>query len=110
MSLAFEPARSPVLTGGRSRPHGIQGIGASFVPGMPSVLAEISFITHQQEGKLLKTPAYRQKIAEALCAGVQDYQRSLKAVKTVARKLPAGGISSVGSLVQCGGGFENGER
>ena len=54
--------------------------------GMPSILAEISFLTHQQEGKLLKTPAYRQKIAEALFVGVEDYQRSLKAVKTVARQ------------------------
>jgi len=54
--------------------------------GMPSILAEISFLTHQQEGKLLKTPAYRQTIAEALFAGVQEYQRSLKAVKTAARQ------------------------
>ena len=29
--------------------------------GMPSVLAEIAFMTHSQEGKLLKTPAYRQR-------------------------------------------------
>jgi cysteine synthase A len=32
--VAVEPARSPVLSGGRFRPHGIQGIGASFVPGI----------------------------------------------------------------------------
>jgi N-acetylmuramoyl-L-alanine amidase len=54
--------------------------------GMPSVLAEISFITHLQEGKLLKSKAYRQRIAEALYQGVERYQRSLKAVKTVANQ------------------------
>jgi N-acetylmuramoyl-L-alanine amidase len=52
--------------------------------GMPSVLAEIAFMTHGQEGKLLKTPAYRQRIAEALFQGIRRYQRSLKAVTAVA--------------------------
>jgi cysteine synthase A len=32
--VAVEPARSPVLSGGRFGVHGIQGIGASFVPGI----------------------------------------------------------------------------
>ena len=32
--VGVEPARSPVLGGGRFHPHGIQGIGASFVPGI----------------------------------------------------------------------------
>jgi cysteine synthase A len=32
--VAVEPDRSPVLSGGKFRVHGIQGIGASFVPGI----------------------------------------------------------------------------
>jgi N-acetylmuramoyl-L-alanine amidase len=52
--------------------------------GMPSVLAEIAFMTHSQESKLLKTPSYRQRIAESLFQGIRRYQRSLKAVTAVA--------------------------
>jgi N-acetylmuramoyl-L-alanine amidase len=51
---------------------------------MPSVLAEISFVTNQREAQLLRTPAYRQKIAEALFDSVVGYQRSLKSLGTVA--------------------------
>lgn len=54
--------------------------------GMPSVLAEISFITHKQEGALLKSAAYRQQIAQALLDGVLGYQQSLKKMNAVAGK------------------------
>jgi N-acetylmuramoyl-L-alanine amidase len=52
--------------------------------GMPSVLAEIAFLSHQGESGLLRTERYRQRVAEALCEAVLTYQRSLKAVGTVA--------------------------
>jgi N-acetylmuramoyl-L-alanine amidase len=45
---------------------------------MPSVLAEISFVTHRQEASLLRTGPYRQQIAEALFNGVVRYQKALK--------------------------------
>jgi ABC-2 type transport system permease protein len=54
--------------------------------GMPSVLAEISFLTHKQEGQLLKTSTYRQQIAEALLDAVQVYQRSLKSRNAIATR------------------------
>jgi N-acetylmuramoyl-L-alanine amidase len=54
--------------------------------GMPSVLAEISFVTHKQEGALLKTPAYRQTIAEALQDAILKYQRSLKTKSAIAAR------------------------
>ena len=52
---------------------------------MPSILAEISFLTNGPEAALLRGGAYRQQIAEALFNGVMRYQRSLKAAaQTVA--------------------------
>ena len=52
--------------------------------GMPSVLAEIAFLSHQGENGLLRTEKYRQRIADALFEAVVTYQRSLKGVGTVA--------------------------
>ena len=54
--------------------------------GMPSVLAEISFITHRQEGQMLKTGAYRQSIAEGLLEAILRYQRSLKRKNAIAAR------------------------
>jgi N-acetylmuramoyl-L-alanine amidase len=48
-------------------------IGAS----MPSVLAEIGFLSNPREEALLKKPDYRQKLAEALFRGVTRYAESL---------------------------------
>lgn len=53
---------------------------------MPSVLAEISFVTNPQEARLLKSSAYRQRIADALFAAIKRYQTSLRSAATVARQ------------------------
>jgi N-acetylmuramoyl-L-alanine amidase len=49
---------------------------------MPSILAEISFISNPQEERQIKTQAYRQAIAEALYDGVRSYAESLSGTKT----------------------------
>jgi N-acetylmuramoyl-L-alanine amidase len=51
---------------------------------MPSVLAEVSFVTNTQDARQLRSPAYRQRIAEALANAVRKYQTSLKSISTVA--------------------------
>jgi N-acetylmuramoyl-L-alanine amidase len=53
---------------------------------MPSVLAEISFLTNEQEVRLLKGSSYRQRIAEALHDAIRNYQTSLKSQNKVAQQ------------------------
>jgi len=53
---------------------------------MPSVLAEISFVTNAPEAKLLSGSAYRQRIAEALASAIGKYQRSLNSVASAAHQ------------------------
>lgn len=42
-------------------------------PDVPSILVETGFISNPQEAAALNTPAYRQKIARAIYAGVRSY-------------------------------------
>jgi len=48
-------------------------IGAS----MPSVLAEVGFITNAHDEAMMRNPEYRQRIAEALYKGLSAYANSL---------------------------------
>jgi N-acetylmuramoyl-L-alanine amidase len=52
---------------------------------MPSVLAEIGFLTNSSEEALLRKPEHRQKIAEALYKGIAAYADTLSRVD-VAKK------------------------
>ena len=44
---------------------------------MPSVLAEVAFLSNREDEQLLKSPQGRQAVAEALLAGMTDYMKSL---------------------------------
>ena len=44
---------------------------------MPAILAEVSFLSNQEEARLLATDAYRQGIAQALFQGICAYIKTL---------------------------------
>lgn len=52
---------------------------------MPSVLAEIGFLTNPSEELLLRKPEYRQRIAEALYKGISAYAETLSRVDVARR-------------------------
>lgn len=58
---------------------------------MPSILAEISFVSNPNDEKKLRTPEYRQKIAEALYRGVARYASGLSGVKVASRMAEGSG-------------------
>ncbi|GAA1627149.1 cysteine synthase A [Catellatospora bangladeshensis] len=66
--IAVEPAESPVLSGGAAGPHGIQGIGAGFVPAVldTAVIDEIVRVDVEQA----RAAARRLARTEGLLAGV----------------------------------------
>jgi cysteine synthase len=84
--VGVEPARSPVLSGGRFRPHGIQGIGASFVPGIlnRSVLDDILQVRDEDA----TTMARRLAREEGLLVGISSGANVFAACQ-VAETLPA---------------------
>jgi N-acetylmuramoyl-L-alanine amidase len=52
---------------------------------MPSILAEISFISNPGDEKRLKSPEYRQRIAESLYHGISRYVNGLGGVKVASK-------------------------
>ncbi len=56
---------------------------------MPSILAEIGFLTNTREESLLKRPDYRQKLAEALYRGISKYADSLSHFQVAQTGSPA---------------------
>ena len=52
---------------------------------MPSILAEISFVSNPTDEAKLETPEYREKIAESLYKGIAKYADGLSGVKVAAK-------------------------
>ncbi len=84
--IAVEPARSPVLSGGRARPHGIQGIGASFVPGVLNrgILDEVILVRDEDATATARRLAREEGLLVGISAGANVW-----AACRVAEALPS---------------------
>lgn len=97
--VAVEPAGSPVLSGGQAGPHGLQGIGAGFVPKIlnTEIYDEVFTVENDEAYKasrlLTKTEGILTGISSgaALHAGMILAKRPENAGKTIVVLLPDSG-------------------
>ena len=94
--IAVEPAESPLLSGGKAGPHGIQGIGANFIPKVldTSVYDEVITVTTEEAYAMGAQLGIAEGIlcgissGAALHAAIQVAKRPENTGKTVAVLLP----------------------
>ncbi|MER3398109.1 MAG: cysteine synthase A [Chloroflexota bacterium] len=87
--VGVEPARAPVLAGGKFRPHAIQGMGASFVPGVLN-REIIDELIHVRDEDAIATTA-RLTREEGLLVGISSGANVFAALQ-VAERLGAGKV------------------
>jgi len=81
---------SSLYTGIEKGNEGLKNRGVKKAPfvvligaNMPSILAEISFVTNPQDADELRRPEYRERVAESLYNGVARYAGGINGVKPV---------------------------
>ena len=81
--IAVEPATSPVLSGGSAGAHGLQGIGAGFIPKAlnPKVFDEVMTITDEEAYEAGRQFALSEGIMVGISSGA-----ALKAAEKIAKR------------------------
>ncbi len=97
--IAVEPARSPVLSGGKPGVHGIQGIGAGFVPGVLDTTVYDEVLAVSDEDAMQTTRALARE--EGILAGISS-GAALYAAANVARRAEYAGKNIVVLLPDSG--------
>ena len=99
-AVAVEPAGSPVLSGGKAGPHGLQGIGAGFVPSIldRSLVDEVIRVTEAEACAAAREAAGTDGVFAGISSGAALHAARLiasrpeNAGKTVAVILPDTGM------------------
>ena len=81
--IAAEPAKSPVLSGGSPGPHGLQGIGAGFIPEIldTEIYDSISRVTEEEAYAASKLLATREGILTGITSGAALHTALMEARK-----------------------------
>ena len=81
--VAVEPLSSPVLNGGKSGPHKIQGIGAGFVPKTydASVIDEVFDVENDDAIRTSRQLAQQEGLLVGISAGAAAYAASQVALR-----------------------------
>lgn len=77
--IAVEPAGSPLLSGGQAGPHGLQGIGANFVPSIldRSVIDEIITVTEEDAYEAGRLMAGKEGVLVGITSGAALHAATL---------------------------------
>ncbi len=110
-TVGVEPADSPVLSGGRPGPHGIQGIGAGFVPDVldRSILDEIITVGDEDAYAMTARLAREEGILAGISAGANVWAalelaaREELAGKTIVTVVPDSGERYLSLCLEEGG-------
>ncbi|MBR6726788.1 MAG: pyridoxal-phosphate dependent enzyme, partial [Clostridia bacterium] len=112
--VAVEPAASPLLTGGKAGPHGLQGIGANFIPENldRTLIDEVVHVTEEEAYAAARLLARTEGVLVGISSGAALHAATLianrpgAAGKVIAVILPDAGDRYLSTPLFSGGQYE----